>query len=210
MARLTIISLGLIAASYGIVNAEPTTLNLIPTTDTLRAGIGIIGYYNAIVWPADGSVTVNLLETEYGIGGRFEFGADLTLSGDRETLLNFKYRIFDESGHTPAVAVGIQNAGTNLSSQPYVATCKTFPAARLHFGIIDTYGTARAMFGAEKFYGKLFVLQTDYISGSGNWFTLGFVAGGMTGWSVNFAGLVGNSDTSGNGYLLNVQWGATL
>ncbi|MHB9038817.1 MAG: hypothetical protein ACYC64_19415 [Armatimonadota bacterium] len=202
--------LGIVVAACSSITAEPTTLNLIPIVDTQPAGTVSLDFYNATVWSSTGSAPISLVATEYGIGNKFEMGFDPVLSSGSTVLINGKFRFFDETRLRPAAAIGVQNTGPNLSSQPYIVACKTFTSARLHFGVIGDEGTARAMLGVSRQYGELFTLQSDYMSGSGNWFTLGFVLGGGTGWSLNVAGLVGNSNSSGSGYLIDVKWSGKL
>jgi hypothetical protein len=200
----------LLVAGFTSTDASPTALNVIPIVETVPAGNILLGVATATVRSSIVKTNLNLFETEYGIGDRCEIGVDPVFGEGGGALINGKYRFFDESRFRPAAAIGVQNAGPRFSNQPFIALCKTFQPARLHFGAIGDQGTMRAMFGIEKTYGKSFTLQADYMSGSGNWFSIGFVAGGATGWSLNVAQLIGNSESSGNGYLIDLQWGGKL
>lgn len=190
--------------------AWPTSLNLVPIADTLPSGIANLGFATTRTHPSSGSITENLIETEFGIGGQFEFGIDPAVGAGSSVLVNCKYRFHNESRLTPALAIGLQNVATNTSSMPFLTACKTLSFARVHFGTIITDGTFRAMFGIEKHFNNLLAIQSDYMSGAGNWATFGIVIGAPTGWALNPAWLIGNSDSSGNGYTVDLEWGGQL
>ncbi|MCE5323583.1 hypothetical protein LLG46_09755 [bacterium] len=190
--------------------AWPTSLNLIPIADTIPSGGANLGFATTVTYPSSGSDTENLVETEFGIGGQFEFGFDPVVGAGASVLVNGKYRFHDESRFTPAIAIGMQNVATDTSSMPFITARKTLSFARVHFGTIVTGGTFRLMLGIDKHFGRQFTIQSDYMSGSGNWATLGFVAGAPTGWSLNAAWLIGNSDSSGSGYTIDLEWGGGL
>ncbi|MEN6356694.1 MAG: hypothetical protein ABFD83_06365 [Armatimonadota bacterium] len=198
-------------ASIGAALSSPTGLNLIPTADTLPYGETSLGFSTTATRPRmDGATKESLFETEFGIGEHFEFGVDRAVGANAATLVNGKYRLYDESRLTPAVAVGMQNIATNTGSMPFIAACKTLSVARVHFGTIKTGGTFRAMLGIEKYLSRLVTIQSDYMSGAGNWTTIGMVIGVPSGWNLNAAWLIGNSDSSGNGYTIDLEWGGQL
>jgi hypothetical protein len=199
-----------LSTSESTALAWPTSLNLIPIADTLPSGGTNMGFSTTTTHPSSGGDTLNLIETEFGIGGRFEFGIDPAVGAGSTVLVNGKYRFHDESRLTPAVAAGMQNVATNTGSMPFITACKTFGTARIHFGTIKTSGTFRAMLGVEKHFSRLVAVQSDYMSGAGNWTTIGVVIGAPTGWNLNVAWLIGNSDSSGSGYTIDMEWAGQL
>lgn len=200
----------LMSTAEGTAWVWPTSLNLIPIADTLPSGGTNMGFSTTTTHPAAGGDTLNLIETEFGIGGQFEFGIDPAVGAGAAILVNGKYRLHNESHLTPAYAIGMQNVANNTSSMLFITACKTLSFARIHFGTIKTSGTFRAMLGIEKHFNSLVALQSDYMSGAGNWASFGIVIGASTGWNLNAAWLIGNSDSSGSGYTIDLEWAGNL
>ncbi|MHB0998655.1 MAG: hypothetical protein ACYC27_05360 [Armatimonadota bacterium] len=118
----------------GAVNATPSTLVWIPSTDIQAAGIGHLGIDTYA--PSEGDALL-----DYGItfgSGKFEYGIDyLSIDGGvtSPTRWNAKYLLKDESGNIPRLTAGVYDAGGSAASNiVYLLGSKTFPAARVTLG----------------------------------------------------------------------------
>lgn len=119
----------------GAVNATPSTLVWIPSTDIQASGIGHLGIDTYA--PSEGN---SLLD--YGLtfgSGRLEYGIDyLNIDGgvDSPARWNAKYLLKDEDGNIPRLTAGIYDAGgSEASNIIYLLGSKSFPMARLTMGI---------------------------------------------------------------------------
>ena len=151
-----------------------TGLALIPTADVVEPGTySIEAQFDASF--TGGDENTRFLDTEFGVTPRFEVGIDNDFSKTAETriLLNAKYVMITRHRHNPAVAVGICNVGRRLRSSPYVVATKDFAATRGHVGVISMDGVGCWFAGVDKAIGERRVLMADYISGTGNDWSIG-------------------------------------
>lgn len=119
----------------GTVNATPSTLIWIPSTDIQPSGTGHIGIDTYA--PSKGDALL-----DYGLTfgtGKLEYGIDyLNIDGgvDSPVRWNAKYLLTDEKGSIPRLTAGIYDAGgSSASNILYILGSKTFPMARLTMGI---------------------------------------------------------------------------
>lgn len=172
-------------------------LVLIPTTD-------VTGHW---MWAVDlqwqgtshlfetGAFVVN---TEVGIGDRFEAGLDFDLSeGASETVyFNAKYVLLKGTDGRFSAAVGIQNTTKDARSSPYAVATLDLGPFRSHVGMQRTPGADRTdpFFGIDRTFGDRWQLMADYTAGLGNFASAG--VGYMRGnWQV----VVGSQWPNGGG-----------
>lgn len=208
MRRYLTLVLFFLAFSMRPAYATSTGLNLIPTADTLPAGIFSLGGQTLNIGSDTEGVSGSAVVTEVGVGNRSEYGIDPIINSSN-VLINGKYRFLEESKYVPAFAVGVQNFNAGLQIQLFIVGYKTFSIARLHFGIISTGSEISGMFGIDKQLSELVIFQTDYTSGPGNAFSIGVNIGRATGWNFNPAWVLGNSNNS-SGYFLDLEWAGRL
>lgn len=129
--QMTAISLvcALVLAVGGAASASPsfrgyTGLVVIPTADTLDKG-----EYNLGAMVEDlGDVDFNDLFANYGPIDNMEVGINSVQAiggGDRETLINAKYRLMRETEEHAAVAFGIADLADEIESTAYVVVSKS-------------------------------------------------------------------------------------
>jgi len=150
-------------------------LTIIPTAETLGEG------YYGIEPELDGrlgsrTVETRLLNTEIGIGRRFEAGVDFDLSKDAPTglLLNAKWLVAEGGERKPAVALGICNVGRHVVSSPYVVGTQQLGARlRGHAGVIGVEGDSHPFVGLDSEIAPGVVAMADYTEGSDSFSSLG-------------------------------------
>ena len=149
-------------------------LTIIPTADVVGAS------QYSLDLQSDGSLPVPradlyLLNTEIGIGDRFETGIDFDLSEDADprVLFNAKYVLARDAGCTRALAVGISNLAEGVKSVPYVAGTAGLQAFRLHLGMLHQEGQDRWFAGVDRDLTEKVNLCVDYTNGDENYSSVG-------------------------------------
>jgi predicted porin len=128
--------------------ATPSTLIWIPSTDIQANGTWHLGIDNYFTPRNTSQATVYDIGPEYGFaGGRAEAGIDYISPNDSPLFFNLKYQLTPEKSGVPAVAVGLENWGTEQGvttyNMVYLLGSKTFvPAARLTLGYCHGSETA--------------------------------------------------------------------
>ena len=149
-------------------------LMLIPTAETVGANqYGLDAQLDG-VYPAL-KEDLRMLNTEFGIGERFEAGVDFDLSEDAPTrlLLNAKYLLSQDAKTRPALAVGFCNMGRHIRTIPYLVATHDFKILRGHLGIIRTEEDDSWFAGADREIAPKLTLMADYTSGKSNFSSLG-------------------------------------
>ena len=173
--KVALLLTALVAAVSFPAYACYSGLAIIPTAETV--GEGYYGIEPQLDGPLDSlSAETRLLNTEVGIGPRFEGGVDLDLSEDAPTrlLLNAKWLLAEGGERGPAVALGVCNVGRHLVSSPYaVATQELGAGLRGHAGVIGIEGDHHWFAGLDKALESGLLLMADYTEGAGNYSSLG-------------------------------------
>jgi hypothetical protein len=149
-------------------------LMLIPTAETVGANkYGLDAQLDG-VYPAL-SEDLRILNTEFGIGERFEAGVDFDLSKDAATrlLLNAKYMLSQDAKTRPALAVGFCNTGQHVRTITYLAATHDFTTLRGHLGMIRIEDEDSWFIGADREIAPKLTLMADYTSGKSNFSSLG-------------------------------------
>jgi len=149
-------------------------LTVIPTTDVVGAG------QYSLDLQTDGSLPVPradfyLLNTEFGIGDRFEAGVDFDLSEDADprVLLNAKYVFARNADNTRALAAGISSLADGVKSVPYVTGMADLRAFRLHLGMLHQEGMDRWFAGVDRELTDKLYACADYTNGDENYSSVG-------------------------------------
>jgi hypothetical protein len=110
----------------------------------------------------------------FGLTGRFEAGIETAdVTGGCDLGLNMKYALVTETGHRPAVGVGLLDAADSSPfSDWYVALAKDVGDVRLHSGFVDD-GAGRAMLGLEWSVTPRTLFMVDRVTGHGAYATAG-------------------------------------
>lgn len=192
--------------ALGGAQSEPTSLNIIPTADVLPKGTA-----NIEVQLSGGRVSgryefMNQVQTEVGLGSGLEIGFDPAIGPNVGNPLNAKWRIYEETSHRPAVAIGTFVDFFGTGNPPYITGFKSVGNTRFHLGATRLGQTTRAMAGWDTYPWKPLSIQADYVSGPAAYATIGLVINLAGGWLISAAQLFGNSRYAPNGYLLAVGW----
>lgn len=149
-------------------------LTVIPTTDVVGAG------QYSLDLQTDGSLPVPradfyLLNTEFGIGDRFEAGVDFDLSEDADprVLFNAKYVLAQNADNTRVLAVGISSLADGVKSVPYVTGMADLRAFRLHLGMLHQEGMDRWFAGVDRELTDKLYACVDYTNGDENYSSVG-------------------------------------
>jgi hypothetical protein len=124
-----------------------------------------------------------ILNTEIGIGDRFEAGIDVDASSnevDRRALFNAKCVLLKNDRLRFAVAGGVQNVTSTFTPHPYLVASKEWRALRVHFGVQrEAEGKGNhAFFGVDRCFGEHWQVMADHTAGPENYSSAGI------GWSA--------------------------
>ncbi len=190
--------------------ASPTGLNIIPTADVLPVGVGDLELETSNVVVPYGDTPSDQMQTQFGVPlaepGSVEAGLDASLVGNG-AWCNIKWRFYKDRDIRSAAAVGLQNVGTHDDPQPYLVGFKHITSTyRLHFGTIRNIHRLRAMLGIDGPIGNITTFMADYISGPGNFLTIGVNL--MLPYDLQFnpALLIGNNRRAHTGYQICLSW----
>lgn len=150
-------------------------LAIIPTAETV--GAGQYGLELQMDGTNPGSdETVRILNTQVGIGERWEAGVDFDLSqeADSRALLNAKYIFAQDGRRGNSFAVGTYNVANRFKHSPYIVATHDHSSFRLHLGAMRIEGNNRWFTGVDFGMGERWTLMADYTSGDENYSSLGF------------------------------------
>lgn len=184
------------------VLAAPSGLNVMPTADVLdRWTVSIEAESSGTGTPwGDGCESFALLQV--GLGGGVEIGFDHCTS-DPNQWLNVKWRVVDEAGEHPALAIGTQALDGTGRPQPFAVATKTLGGLRAHLGGVGIERKTRLMFGLDHSISDSLTLQADFISGDENTISYGASVLLTDSLWLTVARSVGNSAETGRGYIVN-------
>ena len=144
-------------------------LALIPTAET----VGSNQY--SVTLQTDGTfdklkADTYIVNTQFGIGDRFEAGLDYDASAGIDTRLfwNAKYILTNFNKDAAAFAIGYTGIAKNQKSAPYITLTNDFKAIRGHIGFIKSDDKYRLFIGADKELSDKFCLMADYTYGDEN------------------------------------------
>ncbi|MBM3473637.1 MAG: hypothetical protein FJX75_10245 [Armatimonadetes bacterium] len=171
--RILAICVGLPVASTSLVNATPSTIIYIPSTDTLAKGTVHLDYDTLFtVGRGKGNSTAASIGALYGVTDRLEVGLDYLTSTGNPLVGNAKYKVWNDDRF--AVAVGawlLGDEGTTGVNQVYGLAsynCKDgrFAAGFAH-GSKTTLGTDEDQFwlSYDKVLNDRWWVGADYVSG---------------------------------------------
>lgn len=191
----------LIAAGAPAVRSA-TGLNTIPTTDIVPLHNWLLQTQNgntSFQTPTFYNQPNLVLQTQFSLTSQIEAGVDYAQPSSvshNELVFNIKSLLQNEDDIRPNVAVGIWNIGMHQPTGYYLTLSKTLNYAqqqrerfrahhrrnrkllgrRIHFGLtFDNYGTVEPFLGTDLQLNDSTVFQADWINGSGNAITFGFV-----------------------------------
>lgn len=150
--------------------AGPTTLNVIPTADTLRHREVVLMHSVA------GQQGLERHSHSYsglvGVGDRLEVGFDADYAGG--TTLNAKVRLLESKDGRYALAAGYMNF-RKQTGDGYVVATGDMGSFRLHGGLLDD-GQKRWMAGVDTVAFGDVTVMAEHVSGRGGMTYVGFAA----------------------------------
>jgi hypothetical protein len=118
-----------------------------------------------------------VVNTEVGIGERFEMGLDFDLSDGVEdrTLFNAKYVFVKKGKGGFSAALGVQNTTKDFRSSPYLVATTDWGPLRTHLGLQHTPGEDRLdpFLGVDRIVSEKWQFMADYTRGKGNFTSVG-------------------------------------
>ena len=187
--------------------ATYTGLLIIPIAETVGADQYTVDLvYNGVVGGTN--IITNFIDTEIGMGNRFEAGVDFGLDKDTEPAIigNAKYLLYSKYNQQ-ALAVGVYGWGQNSSSFPYIVGLKNLGVFRLHLGAARSSGENQWFTGADRTFNK-WTLMADYTSGSGNFSSAGFKYQFNDRFGI-MAGTVFTNNSPNSNFTLQLVYGAS-
>ncbi|MDH7602085.1 MAG: YjbH domain-containing protein [Armatimonadota bacterium] len=175
----------------------PTSLNSIPTAETVGAGSLLLevtnyGYPRMLTTESVSGVLLQL-----GVGDRLEFGIDRYETEETsEAYFNVKARLVDETDKLPGLAIGVMDLRCGCFATPYAVVSKRLGSVRVHVGSIHGSYSGGIMAGVDADVGSLW-FGIDYLPGTQNHTRLGIsrAVGSDTSVLVTFG--IPNSKNSG-------------
>jgi len=182
----------------------PTSLNIIPTADSLEAGHLRLEFERDGYPGLFGSDAESYFLLQAGLTDRLEAGVDLYhFDGSTLPALNAKYLLAPE-GKLPAVALGMVDVGNGMRPVSYAVLSADVSAMRLHAGAARTDGHTHAMLGAEYELRPGLYLLADWQAGDEGYATAGVYFEGTGGAALNLAIGFPNASEGSNLLIVNV------
>lgn len=165
--------LSLLAVALPAYPSE-TGLILIPTAETAGAGQYVVDFTIDASCPGR-RVDAYVLNTQFGVGDRFEAGVDLLFAPDArpDTRVNWKYLFAVDGRGGWAAAGGISSITAQARPSPYAVVSKWFETTGLHLGVIRPERSGRWMVGADHYLTDRLRLLADHITGEANSWAVG-------------------------------------
>jgi len=159
----------------------PTSINWVPTAETVGSDTVLLEYDNYGCPRAMASDSVTSVLTQIGIGPNFEFGLDRSEDSESSwTCFNAKYRLFalkqdpeTDSANKCALAVGVMDVWRDSKPTFYTVFSGTVGTVRLHTGWIRGSYVHGIMLGGDIDIGARMWCGIDYIPGDENHVRLG-------------------------------------
>lgn len=146
-------------------------LAIIPTADVVPHGQYVVALQDDGVMSGM-ETDAFLLDSEIGIGDRFETGLDYDLT-DSLAIFNAKYVALTNHAKTQALAVGVSNVANGEEASPYLVGTTTLPAFRLHGGLWRLEDKIRPFVGIDRNFSSRLNLSADYTGGDENYTSVG-------------------------------------
>lgn len=151
-------------------------LLVIPTTDLLGNGNFALDFQWE-GWVNQFREKQSIINTEFGIGERFEFGLDFNLTetdNKHSVMFNAKILLFETRDSSFKIAGGVYNTNLEFDNLPYIIASKDFEIFRIHFGLQREYGgTINYIAGIDKITENGIQFCIDKIRGQENYLSFG-------------------------------------
>jgi hypothetical protein len=156
---------------------------------------------------SEAAVDTNLLETQFGLNPRLEAGIDFDMNGTSKSrfLGNVKYVVCTAENGSTELALGDFTLSSQLDDVPYVVASLGFGDFSLHVGG-SQLDEAHPwwMLGADSGISNKVVWMADYISGEGNYSSVGVQYNFSNRFNVLGAVLFPNSSGFGTRFSLQI------
>lgn len=174
MCMKTMMVAALLICTASSLLAYPSSLNYIPTAETLGANTLLLeatnyGYSAMMTTESTSGILAQL-----GVGNQLEFGVDKYETEDSsESYWNGKLKLFEEGKRTPALAVGFMDIAKASKPTSYFVMSKAIGTVRTHFGVMNSSYSHGLMVGADIDIGESLWLGVDYLPGDANHLRVG-------------------------------------
>ncbi len=173
-ARTAPLSVGITVCAITACCGYPTSLNRIPTAETVGSGSLLLEVTNCGYPRLLTTESVSGILTQFGIGERLEFGIDRYETDDTiETYFNVKARLIDENNRQPSLSVGLMDLRRGCTPTSYAVASKQVGNMRTHLGVIRGSYAHGIMAGIEMDITDHWWFAIDYLPGMDNYLRLG-------------------------------------
>lgn len=182
--------------------ACPTSLNCIPTAETLGSGSLLLEFTNYGYSSVLSTESTSGILCQLGLGTRLELGVDHYETEDSaENYFNAKLQLLTEGSRHPAVAVGIMDVSKANSPTFYGVASKRIGNVRFHVGTIHASYSHVIMTGIDLDISDRLWFGIDYLPGTENHWRLGISrAVGADSWLLFTLGVPNNRDAASTEY----------
>lgn len=154
--------------------AYPTSLNCIPTAETLASGELLLEVTNCGYPRLLDTESISGVCLQFGLGNQFEFGVDRYEGDDsQETYFNAKARLFEETSKRPSFSLGLMDLSSGGSPTYYGVASKAIGSIRVHLGMVRGSYTKGVMCGFEMDVTENTWLGIDFLPGKENYLRVG-------------------------------------
>ncbi len=147
------------------------------------------------------------VNSEYGIGKRFELGVDIGLTSRTAKKLygNFKYIPIGQPG-VAAFAVGIQTIQAEDDSAGYIVYSRQLKLLRTHLGMQELNRKITPFLGVDHLLSGDLDINIDWTGGKQNYWSIGFVYNLDSGFGGQLGLLVPNNSKAPGYMNLQISW----
>ena len=178
--RVMAFAVALVLAALGFISphsrAEAQSLFSIPTAESLEKKKVTVNLEEDTGSRLRSPETLRLTSVRAGLTDRLTVGFDARLSDAFVVQPAFSLRLTRKDAPL-AIKIGYENVGVrSFGQQPYIIgshAWKNWKKTHLHLGLTHDQGRNYGMFGIEREVSSGLTLQADYISGSGDFLTVG-------------------------------------
>ncbi|MGQ9455595.1 MAG: hypothetical protein ACUVRS_12530 [Armatimonadota bacterium] len=196
--RTVVLVTSIIWATTLFCLACPTSLNCIPTAETLDSGSVLLEFTNYGYSGVFSTQSTSGILCQLGLGTHMELGVDHYENEDSaENYFNAKLKLFAEGSRHPAVAVGMMDLSRGNSPTFYGVASKQIGNVRFHAGIIRASYSHGMIAGVDLDISDKLWFGLDYLPGIENHWRVGISrAVGADSWLLFTLGVPNNRDAA--------------
>jgi len=172
--RTAPVAAALVLVAAGAACCYPTSLNYVPTAETLGAGNALLEFTNYGYTAIFSAESTTGFLSQFALGDCLEFGADKYETEDSsETYFHVKLRVTAEKGRRPALAFGLMDISRLGPPTSYFVASKSIGSIRTHVGFLRGSYSHGTMLGIDADLSDALWFSADYLPGESNHLRLG-------------------------------------